>query len=338
MSQPFIEYGVLQIRPTMLLVYPRKEWFITFAKREKSEDGRESRLKGAYSGQVTKHSARRLRRALTNLIAISRPITITHPTKGYQYTFRINFITLTLPCDQGTISDKDIKTRCVDPWLKRMRRKYGLENYVWRAERQGNGNIHFHFVTDKWILYEYIRADWNDCLDPLGFIDTFEKKHGHRNPNSTDVHNVTKVRNLTNYLVKYITKPANLISNFIARPPLAKPLYKPSINPKAKRFKRLFTLEDAKIEGRIWDCSTNLKNKSSCELLLESDALEVWSNEKNNRPEHYKNLGTCELIRHTERELYDFLPAQMRVSYNAWLESIRKTKGIEKQDTREKNL
>lgn len=81
-----------------------------------------------------------------------------------------------------------------------------MERYIWRAEAQENGNIHFHITTDVYIPQMGLRKDWNSCCDILGYTTRFEIKHGHREPNSTDVHSVKHVRSLVSYLAKYLGK------------------------------------------------------------------------------------------------------------------------------------
>ena len=112
-----------------------------------------------------------------------------------------------------------------------MRRKHRLRSYVWRAEVQQNGNLHFHVISDTYIRYDHIRADWNSCLRDTGLIDKFKAKHGHADANSTDVHAVYKIKDLTAYFTKYMSK-------------------------KSKKT-------DRNIEGKIWDCSANLKTKEN---------------------------------------------------------------------------
>lgn len=121
------------------------------------------------------------------------------------YSFRVNFITLTLPSTQ-IHTDQQIKKECLNQFLTEMRRKMGGVKYFWRAEKQTNGNIHFHLLTDKFYHWRDIRQDWNRIIGKLGYVDRFQSLHGHRDPNSTDVHAIKKIKNLGAYLSKYCTK------------------------------------------------------------------------------------------------------------------------------------
>jgi hypothetical protein len=90
--------------------------------------------------------------------------------------------------------------------LEVLRNNEAMRGYLWRAETQKNGSLHFHISTNIVIHHKILRDYWNSCLEPLGYIDAFEREHGHRNPNSTDIHSVYKVKNLGAYLAKYMAK------------------------------------------------------------------------------------------------------------------------------------
>jgi hypothetical protein len=160
----------------------------------------------AYSSEITTGSRKRMSACIDLLLAASKLKTVAHPVTCEPIRFRINFITLTLAAYQGDITDREIKQECLKPWLREMRERYHLNSYVWKAEQQKNQNIHFHLVTDTWIHHTELRECWNRMQNRLGFVDRFEALHGHRYPNSTDVHAVHKVKEARNDLIKYITK------------------------------------------------------------------------------------------------------------------------------------
>lgn len=230
-------YPVLQVRPYGILVYDHKEYSKwTGPKREQPK--REFKR---YTGRLTTFSKKKLKRAIGLMVATAKEKEAPNFKTGKTFKFKVNFLTFTLPASQDKIEDKQIKV-CLDNWIKRAKRKHKLNSYVWRAERQANGNLHFHMITDVWIHYEKIRNDWNDCLRPTGLIEKFKAKHGHENPNSTDVHAVWKVKNLTQYFVKYMSKEHKN--------------------------------GEAPIQGKIWDCSQNLKRKDNCWMMLEGEVQE----------------------------------------------------------------
>lgn len=115
------------------------------------------------------------------------------------------FVTTTLSSKQ-IHSDKEIKRFLLDPFIKALKRKYSGIKYLWRAESQKNGNIHFHLILDIYIPWKDIRTLWNHYQNKLGYIDRFCAKHGHTDPNSTDVKGVKEVKNFIDYIVKYCAK------------------------------------------------------------------------------------------------------------------------------------
>ena len=115
------------------------------------------------------------------------------------------FITITLSAKQQH-SDNEIKRKFLDLFIKNLKNKFGVNKYFWRAESQQNGNIHFHIIVDKYCNYMDLKLIWNKVQNKLGYINEFEKKIGHRNPNSVDVKSVKQVDNFVNYLLKYCLK------------------------------------------------------------------------------------------------------------------------------------
>jgi len=246
-----VTYPVMQVRPYGLLIYERTEWDFpkSYFKSETGklydvETGEEKEInKSLYTGQITEYSKKRLKRAINLLVATAEPKEAINFKTNRKFKFKVNFITLTLPAPQKDVTDKELKKEAFDPWIKRMKRKFGLNNYVWRAERQKNGNLHFHLLSDTYIRFDHLRDDWNACLRKWHFIDEFKAKFGHSRPNSTDVHSIQKIKNVAAYVVKYMSKESE---------------------------------EKDQIEGKIWDCSKNLKAKQNCEMLLDTEQEKIW--------------------------------------------------------------
>ncbi|WP_157730177.1 rolling circle replication-associated protein [Tenacibaculum jejuense] len=152
-----------------------------------------------------KKSCKKVCENIINTVIFSRERNSDYKTGQY-----VVFVTLTLPSKQQH-SDKQIK-RLQTRYIENLQKTYGVKYYVWKAEAQKNGNIHFHLLLDKWIHHTVHRKLWNKQLDKLGYLDSFQSKHGHRNPNTTDVKSLKKddkgrkIKNPTSYIVKYMTK------------------------------------------------------------------------------------------------------------------------------------
>lgn len=111
--------------------------------------------------------------ALLNHLSPSR--TIWAASKKPIYNFKTSFVTLTLPALQMH-ADTEIKGRCLNNFFNVMREKFGLKNYVWKAELQKNENIHFHIVWDLYIHHNAVRYYWNQSLELLGYVSEYQQR------------------------------------------------------------------------------------------------------------------------------------------------------------------
>lgn len=187
---------------------------------------------------ISSKAERRIKQAVDWLLHLSPEKTVKNPYNGQEFKMKINFITLTLPSKQMH-SDNEIKKMCLNQFLIEAKKKYNMSSYIWRAETQKNGNIHFHITTNTFIPALELRHLWNRIVNKLGYVDRFAqareqlyvngfkfqkalenkytrsqqyelykrgKAENWQNPNSTDVHKVEKIKDMAAYLSKYITK------------------------------------------------------------------------------------------------------------------------------------
>jgi len=192
-----------------------------------------------HQGKVSVKAQKRISNAIDWMLYLSADKKYYSPKHGKSFNFKLNFITLTLASKQRH-SDQEIKNRLLNQFLLEMKRDHAVKNYLWRAESQRNGNIHFHVITDRFIPWSTLRKSWNRIQEKLGYVAAYgsEMREHHRNgfqprpelfktwsleaqksayeagmrgnwsnPNSTDIHAIHKIRNLSAYLSKYFTKP-----------------------------------------------------------------------------------------------------------------------------------
>lgn len=202
------------IRPSFICAYTR---FEGYERRRKPapvtvmEDGslREATAQvnrgTAIEGKISPEAAKSIRGKIDWFLALTPTKTFLHPTFKKVYPFKVVFVTLTLSSKQ-IHSDQDLKQQLLNQFLVEARKKWRVKNYLWRAESQENGNIHFHLLLDKYVHWSSLRTTWNRIQNKLGYIDRFEEQHGHRDANSTDVHSVKKVQKLARYFAKYLAK------------------------------------------------------------------------------------------------------------------------------------
>ena len=152
---------------------------------------------------------------------------------------KYSFVTVTI---SSKMDNKINHNKMVKTLIEKLLYRYGYFNYVWKAELQENGNIHYHFIMDKEIDWKIVRRQWNkiqsvyvdryqikmkqkynngyyfdvEMKDKKGNIVSDEiqykryekgKKANWRNPNSTDVKIVdTANENVGAYVGKYVGK------------------------------------------------------------------------------------------------------------------------------------
>lgn len=268
---------------------------------------------------MTDGARKRLRRAISILCAIAKPKTAMNFKLNKEFKFKLNFVTLTLPGPQGQVTDKEIRARVLDPWLKKAKRRFKLRSYIWRAERQGNGNLHFHLVTDTYIPYDELRDTWNDNLNALGFIDRFCQKHGHRHPNSTDVHAIKNVRNLAAYFSKYMAKGERVAEDLITQIPWRDINKRKPLTYLSLKVRRILTRAEARIDGRTWDCSANLKQKGNCECLIEGDAAAVLCLAEADPEIRQSSTDTCLILFMDPHQWKRYITGSLLARYQEWL-------------------
>lgn len=230
---------------------------------------KQNRTKGVLSEKARK----RLVNSINWLLLASKKKRVYCNKSGKWVSFRISFITLTVPTTEHNLSDEFFKKKVLHNFLSNMYTQFGMRNYVWKVERNKNGNIHFHLTSDCYVHHTAVRQAWNSALSKFGIIDLYAKKFSQmsfeeysqyrisngndnvknlrsafdfgyktnwREPNSTDVHSVKNIRDLGAYLADYMSKK-----------------------------------EEGKepINGRIWGCSHSLSagTKNETEVILSHD-------------------------------------------------------------------
>lgn len=269
------------LKPTYAFIMPARS-----GKRGPLTDLQKNNLKhlekNQHNGKLSPKATKRLVNSVNWLVASAKKKWVFDKTKNKHFSFKVNFVTLTLPSDFQIISDHKFKSVLLHSFINACRYRYGLKNFVWKVEAQENGKIHAHFTTDTYLPWKGVREIWNRILLNNGLLDMYTAKHsnmsledyctaynpdgkhsikkmskrfsdgvnsGWSDPNSTDVHAVYKVRDIGAYLAKYMSKKE----------------------------------EDRRaIEGRLWSCSYNIAQANTLSVNVPfdmgSDALDPFFN------------------------------------------------------------
>jgi len=191
-------------------------------------------------------------------------------------------MTLTIPED-CKLDDETIHYKIFKPFIRVLRDKFNLAEYLWKAETQENGNLHYHLTINVWVHWFVINREWNKQLLKQGYI--FKSVNHERA--STEIHSTKNVKNMAAYLCGYVAKKdewkKKTPKEIIDRAEALK---------EKNEIDRNFMIESAQWRKRIpniklWDCSLNLKKeKLSFRNIIEkhgdliSELVDVVKEEK----------------------------------------------------------
>lgn len=316
-----------QIRSKSIILYDRWEDVnrsqdISKARKDNMSIQREKR----YSGKMTKGARLRLRKAIDIMVQSIQPKWIYNEVSGHPHIHKLSFITLTVSSTSQMLSAAEGYKLLLRPFLQWLTKYQGCKMYVWKAELQKRGQIHYHITTPTYVRYDLIKSKWNQLQQKNGLLDDYFAKKGHYNANSTDVHEVYKVKDVAAYLSKYLAKEIDS-----------------SMSKEAEQAKKSMSTV-----GKVWDCSMSLKKakyyqtdvssytKSRISQLLIDNKAEVYSNDhctiikiKDTKPTTIltqSELATYQLHMKAIRDGHfdDYLQKQTadRIKYNDHLELL----------------
>jgi hypothetical protein len=242
---------------------------------------------------------------------------VTYPKK------KITFATLTLPSEQRH-PDTFLKKQCLDQFFIELRKKNPDLIYIWRSEKQVNGNCHFHIILNKFYDYLTLNATWNRITDKHDYVKEYTRKFSRmnlhdyisncqwndnatyqnllrryrkgveeqwKNPNSTDIDFIKKVNNVPGYLSKEMTKKNNNGG--------------PAIGESKWKFPA---------SGKSWSCSQLLSEKQAftghIPLTIQNELTKLHHIAKdlewhNNYITHY-SLSPDQFLKYNLKNCFDF--------------------------------
>lgn len=260
---------------------PVREWSVPSSCRQGNDVQITSVMpqSNQHSFELSKKASGRIKEKISWLYELAKMKTVVPEVGKPLYSFKMNFITLTLPSLQAHTTS-EITSRCLNQFLTELKAKFGLSNYVWRLEFQGNGNAHYHIATDTYVSYVDAKSIWNRCLYKLGYVAAYSRKmcamsfQDYRNaygqngkipfetlrrryyqgvqenwlyPNTVDVRAVGSARNIAFYVSKYITKMSDTALNPIVS-----------------------AREPASTNLRLWFCSKSLSALDKIEIFMDA--------------------------------------------------------------------
>lgn len=316
------KYTVLDaitIRPNKIVFYKRffKNYETAKSTSEKPRQDTKQFLSeiGYYKTRAVdnnKHNFELSRKAQANiktkiswLYQLSKTKTQISSKSGKQFSFKINFITLSLPSTQKHTSDI-LNSECLNQFLTECKSRFNMINYVWRLEFQKNGNAHYHIASDTYADYTELVSIWNRCINKLGYVDEYQKKFlgctfreyvklqnpnyktsvktlkkrwkkgtafNWSTPNTVDIRAVANHVRISYYIAKYITKKSEN-----------------GINP------IVFEREEINTNLRLWFCSRSLSKLDKISEFLEGAPDLIFNFYKSIEKAYTKIYDYCKVI------------------------------------------
>lgn len=210
----------VQVRNDALLLYQMWDTPGNWKRHEVSKED-------TYTGQVSEGMQKRVRKGIDLMLQRNDWKRVYNPIRDTWQDFRINFVTLTMSSWKKKHEEEGYEA-LLKPMLRTFREKYGVKDYLWKAERQQSGRLHYHLATTEFIHAHQMEQRWNQLQWRAGHLDDYAKKYNSYRPPSTQVHSVENLKSTAAYLTEYLAKASEI---------------------------------DEAIPGKIWDCNNELSQK-----------------------------------------------------------------------------
>lgn len=226
----------------------------------------------------------------------------------YNYK-KLGMITLTLSKEQKD-SDNNIKSKLLNHFLISIKRIHPDLNYLWKAEPQRNGNIHFHILIDKYIKKETIQILWNQIQQLYNYHPQQKLNNNNKGQPSTRIESIKSKKNSMRYITKYISKNEG----------------------------------ERKIKGRLWSCNEDLSNLKPYTYIINKDVLKelvvalIKKNSKFILDDYYIvifNAHNIDLIKDSfagERNIHEIIEQNLQHFNNTEIPTELQTQTFQKLD------
>jgi len=221
----------------------------------------------AYKVGLSDGSRKRLQRAITIMAAACTPRWIENHKKQLQY-FRMGFLTLTFPAPIDINPAKEIFFE----FMRWVRERQGIRADIWKMEFQASDIPHFHVLLSDYLHKDQAQARWDDLLRENGVSTEYADKNNTYRTNSLDIKAVGKVKDLAAYMVKELSKDLSAKKVTIEAKIRAE---NPDINPEdLKQQVHAEVMEMIKVNGKVWDCSMNLRGVRYFSVVMSAAHVE----------------------------------------------------------------
>lgn len=113
------------------------------------------------------------------------------------------FITVSFPAGLPDVNCK----QALNTWLTKLRSMDKYFNYIWIAERQKNGTMHFHIITKSFFNIKIINFHMAKTIDYIIKTNRLRDiRFSLTKYNGVDIKVIYRVKELSQYVTKYVTK------------------------------------------------------------------------------------------------------------------------------------
>ena len=227
------------------------------ARKNYSEKSKENLNRGFKTLGVSNSTMKKIKTA-SRVLSYASKLRKVRNSKGIYINHLCIFITLTLPYQQ-THPDSEITKIILGTFFDKCRKLGILENYVWRAEKQVNGNIHYHILTDSFVNYSMIYRIWLVALERLSYVSQYKKKFS--SMSFSEYRDLSHNKNLD--IIKVSDKYAKGVRTNWSQPPCVKTDYCDDVSQVSSyiaKYTAKVSASDNIVSGRVWSCSASVSD------------------------------------------------------------------------------
>ena len=126
---------------------------------------------------------------------------------AYMFDNRVNQIVFYTFTIKENMTDNSVTNPAFSYALRRLKKDYGLNSYIWVVERQKRGAIHYHCLFDMpYVKYSELKRVWHEVGSKFGIEISRQNSVSGSKGRSAVVKNVEQA---VKYLTKYMAKGIN---------------------------------------------------------------------------------------------------------------------------------
>lgn len=143
-------------------------------------------------GTLSPNARRKIKQAIRWLVASAETKKVYEKKHKRLVDWKINFATLTF---HKNLQDDYLARKILSSWIEVAKYRWQINSYIWKAEPQERGAIHFHLSFNQYIPHRELNYTWNRACNKHGLNQAWD--------NSTDIHADENISSTEAYLTDY---------------------------------------------------------------------------------------------------------------------------------------